>query len=121
MQTRLSGMGLLSSAGRSQVPSESRLGARGARGEWPAPHLNCGIFGTLMRGGGCLGQRAVDEGFWDFEARQARPAKRDDLLVIGLRGAGLESDGEMERLPALAADLVRLGVDIIVTANNPPT
>jgi putative tryptophan/tyrosine transport system substrate-binding protein len=31
------------------------------------------------------------------------------------------ADGEMERLPALAADLVRLGVDIIVTANNPPT
>src|SRR5712671_3614869 len=29
-----------------------RLGARGARGEWPAPHLNCGIAGTLMRGGG---------------------------------------------------------------------
>ena len=31
------------------------------------------------------------------------------------------ADGETERLPALAADLVRLGVDIIVTANNPPT
>jgi putative ABC transport system substrate-binding protein len=31
------------------------------------------------------------------------------------------ADGEMERLPAHAADLVRLGVDIIVTANNPPT
>src|SRR5258706_10222390 len=29
-----------------------RLGARGARGERPAPHLNCGIAGTLMRGGG---------------------------------------------------------------------
>src|SRR5712671_4558047 len=29
-----------------------RLGARGARGEWPAPHLNCGIAGTLIRGGG---------------------------------------------------------------------
>ena len=31
------------------------------------------------------------------------------------------ADGEMERLPAHAADLVRLGVDIIVAANNPPT
>jgi putative ABC transport system substrate-binding protein len=31
------------------------------------------------------------------------------------------ADGEMERLPALAADLVRLGVDIIVTGNNPQT
>src|SRR5258705_3951313 len=28
------------------------------------------------------------------------------------------ADGEMERLPALAADLVRLGVDIIVSGNN---
>jgi ABC-type uncharacterized transport system substrate-binding protein len=31
------------------------------------------------------------------------------------------ADGEMERLAALAADLVRLGVDIIVTGNNPQT
>src|SRR6266849_2539387 len=31
------------------------------------------------------------------------------------------ADGEMERLPALAADLVRLGVDVIVTGANPNT
>jgi putative tryptophan/tyrosine transport system substrate-binding protein len=31
------------------------------------------------------------------------------------------ADGEMQRLPALAADLVRLGVDIIVTGGNPQT
>ena len=31
------------------------------------------------------------------------------------------ANGEMERLPALAADLVRLGVDIIVTGSNPIT
>jgi putative tryptophan/tyrosine transport system substrate-binding protein len=31
------------------------------------------------------------------------------------------ANGEMERLPALAADLVRLGVDIIVTGTNPNT
>jgi len=31
------------------------------------------------------------------------------------------ANGEMERLPALAADLVRLGVDIIVTGFNPIT
>src|SRR5258707_10308245 len=31
------------------------------------------------------------------------------------------ADGEMERLPALAADLVRLGVDIIVAGFNPNT
>jgi putative ABC transport system substrate-binding protein len=31
------------------------------------------------------------------------------------------ANGEMERLPALTADLVRLGVDIIVTGGNPIT
>jgi putative tryptophan/tyrosine transport system substrate-binding protein len=31
------------------------------------------------------------------------------------------ADGEMERLPALAAELVRLGVDVIVTGNTPNT
>ncbi len=31
------------------------------------------------------------------------------------------ANGEMQRLPALAADLVRLGVDIIVCGNNPST
>ncbi len=31
------------------------------------------------------------------------------------------ANGEMERLPALAADLVRLGVDIVVTGANPNT
>ena len=31
------------------------------------------------------------------------------------------ADGELERLPALAADLVRLGVDVIVTGFNPNT
>ena len=30
------------------------------------------------------------------------------------------ADGEIERLPALAADLVRLGVDIIVTSGGNP-
>src|SRR5258705_7731230 len=31
------------------------------------------------------------------------------------------ADGEMERLPALTAGLVRLGVDVIVTGTNPNT
>src|SRR5882672_3114148 len=40
-----------------------------------------------------------------------------DNVVIEYRFA----NGEMERLPALAADLVRLGVDVIVTGNNANT
>ena len=40
-----------------------------------------------------------------------------DNVVVEYRFA----NGEMERLPALAADLVRLGVDIIVTGNTPNT
>jgi putative ABC transport system substrate-binding protein len=31
------------------------------------------------------------------------------------------ANGEMDRLPALAADLVRLGVDVILALSNPPT
>jgi putative ABC transport system substrate-binding protein len=38
-------------------------------------------------------------------------------VVVAYRFA----DGEMERLPALAADLVRLGVDIIFSGNNDAT
>src|SRR5436305_10183051 len=38
-------------------------------------------------------------------------------VVIEYRFAG----GEMERVPALAADVVRLGVDLIVTGANPNT
>src|SRR5438034_8678955 len=59
-------------------------------------------------------------------------ASRAELFEEGLRSLGyrvgenvvIESrftDGEMERLPALAADLVRLGVDIIITGFNPIT
>ncbi len=53
-------------------------------------------------------------------------AFEDGLRSLGYRvgdNVAIEyrfADGEMERLPALAADLVRLGVDIIVaTGNNP--
>src|SRR4249920_1869292 len=31
------------------------------------------------------------------------------------------ANGQLERLPALAADLVRLGVDVIVAGSNPNT
>jgi putative ABC transport system substrate-binding protein len=55
-----------------------------------------------------------------------------DAFEEGLRSLGYRvgenvvieyrlANGEMERLPALAADLVRLGVDVIVTGANPNT
>ena len=54
-------------------------------------------------------------------------AFEEGLLSLGYRvgeNVAIEyrfANGEMERLPALAADLVRLGVDIIVTGFNPIT
>jgi putative ABC transport system substrate-binding protein len=87
---------------------------------------------------------------WPLAARAQQPAgrvyrvgclaiaSREQLLHLlkafeeGLRSLGYRvgenvvieyrfANGEMERLPALAADLVRLGVDIIVTGGNPQT
>jgi ABC-type uncharacterized transport system substrate-binding protein len=87
---------------------------------------------------------------WPLAARAQQPAgriyrvgclniaSREQLLAStkafeeGLRSLGYRvgenvvieyrfADGEMERLPALAADLVRLGVDIVVTGINPNT
>src|SRR5256885_13818018 len=59
-------------------------------------------------------------------------ASRVKVFEEGLRSLGYRvgenvvieyrfTDGEVERLPALAADLVRLGVDVIVTGYNPMT
>jgi putative ABC transport system substrate-binding protein len=55
--------------------------------------------------------RALEEGLRSVGYRVG------ENIVIEFRFA----EGEMERLPALAADLVRLGVDIIVTGVNPNT
>ena len=51
------------------------------------------------------------------ESLQSLGYRVGENVVIEYRFA----DGEMERLPALAADLVRLGVDVIVTGVNPNT
>jgi putative tryptophan/tyrosine transport system substrate-binding protein len=96
-------------------------------------------FITLLGGGAVA---------WPLAARAQRPAGavyRVGYLVItsreqqlphvnafedGLRSLGYRvgenvvieyrfADGKMERLPALAANLVRLGVDVIVTGSNP--
>ena len=55
--------------------------------------------------------RAFEEGLRSLGYRSG------ENVVIAYRFA----DGEMERLPALAADLVRIGVDIIVSGNNDAT
>jgi putative ABC transport system substrate-binding protein len=55
--------------------------------------------------------KAFEEGLRNLDYRVG------ENVVIEYRFA----DGEMERLPALAADLVRLGVDVIVTGNNANT
>ena len=75
-------------------------------------------------------------GLPDRIPRRSRPGSKRFLIIKafeeGLRSLGYRvgenvvieyrfADGEMERLPALAADLVRLGVDIIVTTSNPIT
>src|SRR5437879_13205477 len=51
--------------------------------------------------------KAFEEGLWSLGYRVG------ENVVIEYRFA----DGQLERLPALAADLVRLGVDVIVTGN----
>jgi putative tryptophan/tyrosine transport system substrate-binding protein len=54
-------------------------------------------------------------------------AFEDGLRSLGYRvgeNVAIEyrfADGQMERLPALAADLVRLGVDVILSLSNPVT
>jgi putative tryptophan/tyrosine transport system substrate-binding protein len=67
---------------------------------------------------------------WTASREQALPYIK--AFEEGLRGLSYRvgenvvieyrfANGELERLPALAADLVRLGVDIIVTASNSGT
>jgi putative ABC transport system substrate-binding protein len=81
---------------------------------------------------------------WPFAVRAQQPAgrvyrvgylsiaSRVKVFEEGLRSLGYRvgenvvieyrfADGEVERLPALAAELVRLGVDVIVTGFNPMT
>ena len=54
---------------------------------------------------------AFEEGLWSLGYRVGESVATEYRFA----------DGKLERLPALAADLVRLGVDIIVTGDNPNT
>jgi putative ABC transport system substrate-binding protein len=75
--------------------------------------------------------RAYRVGYLTIAPREQQPhlimAFEEGLSSLGYRvgeNVAIEyrfANGEMERLPALAADLVRLGVDVIVTGTNPNT
>ena len=78
----------------------------------------------------CAAGRCAALQDWIPRARVPRALHLTKAFEDGLRSLGYRvgenvvieyrfANGEMERLPALAADLVRLGVDIIVTGNNP--
>src|SRR5947209_20520886 len=72
--------------------------------------------------------RVYRVGYFAFGSREQQlhlsKAFEDGLRSLGYRvgeNVVIEyrfGNGELERLPALAADLVRLGVDVIVTGNH---
>ena len=70
-----------------------------------------GFLSILSRERHLYAIKAFEEGLRSLSYRMG------ENVVIEYRFA----NGEIERLPALAADLVRLGVDIIVTGSNPIT
>ena len=91
---------------------------RRRRGRWPRvrsnPQREFTGWGTLRSRPGSKQLhliKAFEEGLRSLGYRVG------ENVVIEYRFA----DGEIERLPALAGDLVRLGVDVIVTGFNPNT
>jgi putative ABC transport system substrate-binding protein len=69
-------------------------------------------------------------GFLGVTSRDANYRRRVDALRTGLRQLGYEesrnvvihyrwAEGRYERLPELAAELVKLGVDVLVTHSTP--
>jgi len=74
--------------------------------------------------------RAYRVGYLGIPSREQMPLYLTRALEEGLRSHGYRvgenvaieyrfANGELERLPALATELVRLGVDVIVTVLNP--
>jgi ABC-type uncharacterized transport system substrate-binding protein len=83
-----------------------------ARAQQPAGRVyRVGYFTITSRERSLHLMKAFEEGLRSLGYRVG------ENVVIEYRFA----DGELERLPALAADLVRLGVDVIVTGSNPNT
>ncbi|HYS88136.1 MAG TPA: ABC transporter substrate-binding protein [Bradyrhizobium sp.] len=74
--------------------------------------------------------RVYRVGYLGISSREQMPLHLTRALEEGLRSLGYRvgenvaieyrlANGELERLPALATELVRLGVDVIVTVSNP--
>src|SRR6266403_3644000 len=83
-----------------------------ARAQQPAGRVyRVGYFAITSRERSLHLMKAFEEGM------RSRGYRVGENVVIEYCFA----DGEMERLPALAADLVRLGVDVSVTGSNPNT
>ncbi len=83
-----------------------------ARAQQPAGRVyRVGYLSISFREHALYSTKAFEEGLRSLGYRV------DENVAIEYRFA----NGERERLPALAADLVRLGVDIIVTGFNPIT
>jgi putative ABC transport system substrate-binding protein len=83
-----------------------------ARAQQPAGRVyRVGYFGITSRERSLHLMKAFEEGLRKLGYRVG------ENVIIEYRFA----NGEMERLPALAADLVRLGVNVIVTGANPNT
>jgi putative tryptophan/tyrosine transport system substrate-binding protein len=92
----------------------------GAAATWPLPAraqqpagrvYRVGYLGIVSREQTPLLTRALEEGLRSLGYRVG------ENVAIEYRFA----NGELERLPALATELVRLGVDVIVTPFNPST
>src|SRR5947209_11232298 len=83
------------------------------RAQQPAGRVyRVGYLGIAAREQQLRSIKAFEEGL------RSRGYRVGENVVIEYRFA----DGEMERLPALAVDLVRLGVDVIIaTGTNPST
>src|SRR5260370_40214118 len=80
-----------------------------ARAQQPAGRVyRVGYFAITSRVRSLHLMKAFEEGL------RSRGYRVGENVIIEYRFA----DGEMERLLALATDLVRLGVDIIVSGNN---
>src|SRR5262245_12348999 len=70
---------------------------------------------------GFLGPTAASSQVWRARVEQLRLGLRELGYVEG-RNLAIEfrwADGKLERLPALAAELVRLQPDVLVTATTP--